>query len=154
MTPVAPRIVNDVSFVTDINHGSQFFVAGAVFGKGWVVTCALTSPNLVRLKFAAQLKTHSPNPVVQPTLIHHKNLPKRTYIYGMILMYHPKPCKKDPHEPEPCCELPTFHLRNGIHCVCCCERRTCLHSSDDPNPTPCGKYRTWCCGPSGTELDC
>ena len=27
---VAPRIVNDVSYVTDINHES-FFVAGAVF---------------------------------------------------------------------------------------------------------------------------
>ena len=47
MRSVAPRIVNDVSCVTDINHEShvawqaqylvilecQFFVAGAVFGE-------------------------------------------------------------------------------------------------------------------------
>ena len=31
MTPVAPRIVNDVSYVTDITHES-FCVAGPVFG--------------------------------------------------------------------------------------------------------------------------
>ena len=37
--PVAPRIVNDVSFVTRINHESQFYVAGAIFGEvgGWVL---------------------------------------------------------------------------------------------------------------------
>ena len=36
MTPVAPRIVNDVSYVTTIKHGSPFCVAGAVFGEvGW-----------------------------------------------------------------------------------------------------------------------
>ena len=29
--PVAPRIVNDVSYATDINHES-FFVAGTVLG--------------------------------------------------------------------------------------------------------------------------
>ena len=33
MTPVAPRIVNDVSYVTRISHGNQFFVAGAIFGE-------------------------------------------------------------------------------------------------------------------------
>ena len=52
MRSVAPRIVNDVSCVTDINHESQtfcvagavfgdlgvsLFVAGAVFGEIWVV---------------------------------------------------------------------------------------------------------------------
>ena len=49
MRSVAPRIVNDVSCVTDINHESHFawqaqylvileclFVAGAVFGEIWV----------------------------------------------------------------------------------------------------------------------
>ena len=30
--PVAPRIVNDVSYVTDIIHESHFCVAGAIFG--------------------------------------------------------------------------------------------------------------------------
>ena len=37
MTPVAPRIVNDVSYVTTIKHASHSFcVAGAVFGEvGW-----------------------------------------------------------------------------------------------------------------------
>ena len=33
VTLVAPRIVNDVSNVTRINHESVFFVAGAVFGE-------------------------------------------------------------------------------------------------------------------------
>ena len=34
MTFVAPRIVNDVSYVTRINHElDSFFVAGAVFGE-------------------------------------------------------------------------------------------------------------------------
>ena len=48
---VAPRIVNDISYVTDINHENHFswqaqylvildrvslFVAGAVFGEIWV----------------------------------------------------------------------------------------------------------------------
>ena len=33
MTPVAPRIVNDVSYVTTIKHVESFFVAGAVFGE-------------------------------------------------------------------------------------------------------------------------
>ena len=34
MTHVAPRIVNNVSFVTRINHEiHSFFVAGAVFGE-------------------------------------------------------------------------------------------------------------------------
>ena len=32
MSPVAPRIVNDVSYVTRINDASHFFMAGAVFG--------------------------------------------------------------------------------------------------------------------------
>ena len=32
MRSVAPRIVNDVSCVTDINHAESFCVAGAVFG--------------------------------------------------------------------------------------------------------------------------
>ena len=41
--PVAPRIVNDVSYVTGINHASPFFVAGAVF-EGWRV-----SPVAVRI---------------------------------------------------------------------------------------------------------
>ena len=31
--PVAPRIVNDVPYVTKINHGESFCVAGAVFGE-------------------------------------------------------------------------------------------------------------------------
>ena len=30
--PVAPRIVNDVSYVTGIDHESRLTVAGAVFG--------------------------------------------------------------------------------------------------------------------------
>ena len=30
--PVAPRIVNDISFVTRINDASYFFVAGAASG--------------------------------------------------------------------------------------------------------------------------
>ena len=35
MTPVAPRIGNDVSYVRTIKQ-SSFFVAGAVFGEvGW-----------------------------------------------------------------------------------------------------------------------
>ena len=36
MTPVAPRIVNDVSYVTRTSHGNHMescFVAGAVFGE-------------------------------------------------------------------------------------------------------------------------
>ena len=32
MTHVAPRIVNNVSFVSRVNHDS-FFLAGAVFGE-------------------------------------------------------------------------------------------------------------------------
>ena len=46
MRLVAPRIVNDVSYATDINHESHLawhgdlavslFVAGAVFGEIWV----------------------------------------------------------------------------------------------------------------------
>ena len=49
MRSVAPRIVNDVSCVTDINHvsfcvagavfgdlGASLFVAGAVFGEIWI----------------------------------------------------------------------------------------------------------------------
>ena len=32
MTHVAPRIANNVSVVTRINHEIPFFVAGAVFG--------------------------------------------------------------------------------------------------------------------------
>ena len=36
VTPVAPRIVNDVSYVTTIKHASHSVVAGAVFGEvGW-----------------------------------------------------------------------------------------------------------------------
>ena len=33
MTPVAPRIVNDVSYVRTIQQSESFFVAGAVFGE-------------------------------------------------------------------------------------------------------------------------
>ena len=33
MTSFALRIVNDVSYVTGINHRSHFFAAGAVFGE-------------------------------------------------------------------------------------------------------------------------
>ena len=33
MTPVAPRIVNDVSYVMTISSASHFCVAGAVFGE-------------------------------------------------------------------------------------------------------------------------
>ena len=35
--PVAPCNVNDVSYVTRINHESHFFVAGALLGevRGW-----------------------------------------------------------------------------------------------------------------------
>ena len=36
MTPVAPRIGNDVSYVRTIKQSSHFVVAGAVFGEvGW-----------------------------------------------------------------------------------------------------------------------
>ena len=31
--PVAPRIVNDVSYATTINDAHHFFVAGAAFGE-------------------------------------------------------------------------------------------------------------------------
>ena len=31
--PVAPRIVNDVSYVMWLNHDNSFCVAGAVFGE-------------------------------------------------------------------------------------------------------------------------
>ena len=33
MTPVAPRIGNEVSYVTRIKHSESFFVSGAVFGE-------------------------------------------------------------------------------------------------------------------------
>ena len=42
MTFVAPRIVNDVSYVTRIKHASHAFcVAGAVFGEGQVSLFAM-----------------------------------------------------------------------------------------------------------------
>ena len=44
MTPVALRIVNDVSYVTRISHGNHFFVAGAVFGEFWT----LVAPHIVK----------------------------------------------------------------------------------------------------------
>ena len=36
-------------------------------------------------------------------------------------------------------------------CVCCCERRMCINSSDDS--TPCHMLCEWCCDQCGTELD-
>ena len=44
MLPVAPRIVNDVSYVMRINHDIHFAWQGAVFGQ--VAGCCLLLPAL------------------------------------------------------------------------------------------------------------
>ena len=38
MTPVAPRIVNEVSYVMRTKSVSLPALTGAVFGEGWIVT--------------------------------------------------------------------------------------------------------------------